>query len=116
LLSLRAKRSKLVVKNIKHFEIAASQKSLLAMTIQDFFSKLLKGGLSMSLVLPRKNVLIMLYIIKAGIFRKMPALLDETDGRRRELNSLSNRTIYRLFFYEVLRNTPKRYPENTGCY
>ena len=34
-------RSKLVVKNIKHFEIAASQKSLLAMTIQDFFSKLL---------------------------------------------------------------------------
>jgi len=41
LLSLRAKRSKLVVKNIKHFEIAASQKSLLAMTIQDFFSKLL---------------------------------------------------------------------------
>jgi hypothetical protein len=37
---LRAKRSKLVVKNIKHFEIAASQKSLLAMTIQDFFSKL----------------------------------------------------------------------------
>jgi len=39
---LRAKRSNLVVKIIKHFEIAASHKSLLAMTNQDFFSKLLE--------------------------------------------------------------------------
>ena len=40
--SLRAQRIKLVVKNIKHDEIAASQKSLLAMTVQDFFGKLLE--------------------------------------------------------------------------
>ena len=46
---------------------------------------------------------------------KDAGLLHETGGGRK-LNSLSNRTIYRLFFYEVLRNTPKRYPENTGCY
>jgi hypothetical protein len=42
LLSLRAKRSNLVAKNIKYFKIAASQNSLPAMTIQDFFSKLLQ--------------------------------------------------------------------------
>jgi hypothetical protein len=39
MVSLRAERSKLVVKNIKYCEFAASQESLLAMTVQDYFIK-----------------------------------------------------------------------------
>jgi len=38
---LRAKRSNLGFKEINNFEIATSQKTLLAMTFREFFSKLL---------------------------------------------------------------------------
>jgi hypothetical protein len=41
LLSLRAQRSNLAVKQINKFEIAASQKTLLAMTLPTFFNSLL---------------------------------------------------------------------------
>jgi len=40
--SLRAKRSNLGFKEINKIEIATSRKTLLAMTLWDFFSKLLE--------------------------------------------------------------------------
>jgi len=36
--------------------------------------------------------------------------------RRRELNSLSNRSMFHDYFFEILRHTPNRYPENAGCH